>query len=137
MAQFTFDLVSPERLVFSGEVTEVVVPGSEGDFGVMAGHAPVVSSLRPGILTIRGAAEGTKQVYVRGGFAEISTKGLTVLAEKATDLAQVDAATVEAEISAAETALAVAKDETAKLRLQERINQLKSVLLSLSAAKAH
>ena len=136
MAQFTFDLVSPERLVFSGQVTEVVVPGSEGDFGVMAGHAPLVSSLRPGILSVR-SAEGTKQLYVRGGFAEMSAKGLTVLAEKATDIANVDAATIEAEIAAAEASLASAKDDSARMRIQDRINQLKSVLLSLAAAKAH
>ena len=80
MATFHFDLVSPARLVFSGEVTQVDVPGLEGDFGVLAGHAPLVATLKPGVLTV--FAEGEPQRYVvLGGFAEVSSEGLTVLAD--------------------------------------------------------
>ena len=82
MATFSFELVSPTRLVFSGEVEQVDVPGAEGDFGVLAGHAPFVATLRPGVLTIRDAG-GAKRLFVRDGFAEVSAKGLTVLAETA------------------------------------------------------
>ena len=82
MATFHFDLVSPEKLLFSGEVTQVDVPGSEGDFGVLAGHAPIVTTLRPGILVIFREG-GALRVVVNGGFAEVGPAGLTVLADMA------------------------------------------------------
>src|SRR6201986_3155985 len=86
MATFQFDLVSPEKLAFSGEVDQVDVPGVEGDFGVLAGHAPVVAVIRPGILTV--TTGGTHQkIIVLGGLAEGSEKGLTLLADVRTSLA--------------------------------------------------
>src|SRR6202161_2071632 len=89
MATFHFDLVSPETLAFSGEVDQVDVPGVEGDFGVLAGHAPIVAAIRPGILTVMSG--GTQQkIIVLGGLAEVSEKGLTVLADVATSLAELD-----------------------------------------------
>jgi F-type H+-transporting ATPase subunit epsilon len=89
MANFHFHLVSPEKLLFSGEVTQVDVPGLEGDFGVLAGHAPMVTLLRPGILTVHvnGAQE---QMVVLGGFAEVSGNGLTVLADLANSVGSFD-----------------------------------------------
>ena len=91
MATFHFDLVSPEKLAFSGEVDQVDVPGAEGDFGVLAGHAPVVAAVRPGILTI--TTGGTHQkIIVLGGLAEVSEKGLTVLADVATSVQELDRA---------------------------------------------
>ena len=89
MATFPFELASPARLVFSGEVEQVDVPGAEGDFGVLAGHAPLIAALRPGILTIREAG-GAKRLYVRDGFAEVNSLGLTVLAESATPVEELD-----------------------------------------------
>ena len=77
-----FELVSPEKLVFSGDVEQVDVPGAEGDFGVLEGHAPFVTTLRPGILTVH-APGGAQQIVVLGGFAEVSAEGLTVLADMA------------------------------------------------------
>ena len=71
MASFKFELVSPERLLVSADATEVVMPGAEGDFTVLAGHSPVLSTLRPGVLALKLADGGTKRVYVRGGFAEV------------------------------------------------------------------
>ena len=91
MASLHFELVSPEKLVFSGEVEQVDVPGAEGDFGVLAGHAPYVSTLRPGILTVHGA-KGEEKIVVLGGFAEVSDKGLTVLAELAETVEDFDRA---------------------------------------------
>ena len=89
MATFHFDLVSPEKLAFSGQVDQVDVPGVEGDFGVLAGHAPVVAVIRPGILTV--TLGGTHQkIIVLGGLAEVSEKGLTVLADVATSLDESD-----------------------------------------------
>ncbi|MCP3461908.1 MULTISPECIES: F0F1 ATP synthase subunit epsilon [unclassified Bradyrhizobium] len=91
MATFHFDLVSPEKLAFSGEVDQVDIPGWEGDFGVLAGHAPVVAAVRPGILTI--FAGGQKQkVIVTGGLAEVSDNRLTILADVATSIDELDRA---------------------------------------------
>lgn len=86
---FHFDLVSPEKMAFSGEVEQVDIPGAEGDLGVMAGHAPLVASVRPGILTITVGGKHEK-IIVLGGLAEISDKGLTVLADTATSMAELD-----------------------------------------------
>ena len=91
MATFHFDLVSPEKLAFSGEVDQVDVPGIEGDFGVLANHAPVVAVIRPGILTVITGGNQQK-IVVLGGIAEVSEKGLTVLADVATSVAELDAA---------------------------------------------
>src|SRR3981081_4354406 len=89
MATFHFDLVSPEKIAFSGEVDQVDIPGVEGDFGVLAGHAPVVAAIRPGILTVTSG--GTQQkIIVLGGLAEVSDKGLTVLADVATSMQDLD-----------------------------------------------
>src|ERR1700761_6809323 len=89
MATFHFDLVSPEKLAFSGEVDQVDVPGAEGDFGVLAGHAPVVAAVRPGILTVTSGGARQK-IVVLGGLAEVSDKGLTVLADVATSIDELD-----------------------------------------------
>ncbi|MEW6641403.1 MAG: F0F1 ATP synthase subunit epsilon [Pseudomonadota bacterium] len=89
MATFHFDLVSPEKIAFSGEVDQVDVPGLEGDFGVLAGHSPLVASVRPGILTV--TVNGKQQkIIVLGGLAEVNAKGLTVLADTATSVEELD-----------------------------------------------
>jgi F-type H+-transporting ATPase subunit epsilon len=93
-----FELVSPEKLVFSGEVEQVDVPGAEGDFGVLAGHAPLVATLRPGILTVH-AAGGAQKIVVLGGFAEVSAQGLTVLADVAEAVEDIDRAIVAKHIA--------------------------------------
>src|SRR5450755_1592698 len=97
MATFHFELVSPEKLLFSGDVEQVDVPGAEGDFGVLAGHAPMVSTLRPGILTVHGAGGGQK-IVVLGGFAEVSAAGLTVLADVAEAVQDIDRAMITTQI---------------------------------------
>ncbi|MCG6205685.1 F0F1 ATP synthase subunit epsilon [Rhodopseudomonas sp. HC1] len=89
MATFHFDLVSPEMVAFSGEVDQVDIPGTEGDFGVLAGHAPVVATIRPGILTVT-AGGSQRKIVVLGGIAEVSEKGLTVLADVATAATEMD-----------------------------------------------
>src|SRR5271169_4966208 len=101
MATFPFELASPARLVFSGEVEQVDVPGAEGDFGVLAGHAPLIAALRPGILTIHESS-GAKRLFVRDGFAEVNSSGLTVLAEFATPVEDLDPGEIQKEIGAAE-----------------------------------
>lgn len=89
MATFHFDLVSPEKIAFSGEVEQVDIPGVDGDLGVMAGHAPLVATIRPGIMTVTAGGKHEK-IIVLGGLAEISDKGLTVLADTATSLQDLD-----------------------------------------------
>jgi F-type H+-transporting ATPase subunit epsilon len=91
MATFHFDLVSPEKIAFSGEVDQVDIPGAEGDFGVLAGHAPFVATLRPGIMTVTSSGKQERMI-VLGGLAEVSAKGLTVLADVATSVEDLDRA---------------------------------------------
>ena len=105
MASLHFELVSPEKLVFSGEVDQVDVPGIEGDFGVLAGHAPLVTTLRPGILTVYGAG-GAQKIVVSGGFAEVSAQGLTVLADLAEAVEAIDRGMITERISALQERIA-------------------------------
>ncbi len=135
MATFPFELVSPTRLVHSGEAEEVIVPGAEGEFGVFANHAPLISTLRPGILTIK-AAGGEKRLYVRDGFAEVNPNGLIVLAEVAVPVEEIDAAAMAREVEAAEAALAEAKEGPERDKAHERLDQMKSAAAALGAAGA-
>jgi F-type H+-transporting ATPase subunit epsilon len=130
MTTFHFELVSPERLIFAGEVTQVDVPGEEGEFGVLAGHAPYIATLKPGMLTIYG--DGAPQrIVVRGGFAEMGPTGLTVLAEQATPLAEIDAATIAQSIKDAEEDLADADSDAARDKARERLDQLNTLKSAL------
>jgi F-type H+-transporting ATPase subunit epsilon len=132
MAEFHFDLVSPERLVFSGEVEQVDVPGSEGDFGVLAHHAPLIAMLKPGILTVRSPGEA-KRIVVVGGFAEVNEEGLTVLADMAVPVEEFDRASLAGEIKDTEEDLADAADDAARDKAREKLDQLKA----LDAALGH
>jgi F-type H+-transporting ATPase subunit epsilon len=125
MATFHFDLVSPEELLFSGEVEHVVVPGIEGEFGVLAGHAPLVAMLKPGILKILGPNE--QRILVVGGFAEVSPEGLTVLADRAMPVDDVDAAVLAGEIKDTEEDVADASDDAARDKLRLKLDQLRAV----------
>ena len=129
MATFHFDLVSPEQLVFSGEVEHVVVPGTEGDFGVLAGHAPLIAMLRPGVVKILGPDE--QDILVVGGFAEVSPEGLTILADRAVPLAEVDPTVIADEIRDAEEDVADATDDATRDRLQHKLDQLRGVQAAL------
>lgn len=88
---FKFELVSPERLLVSGDVEQVLVPGAEGDMTVLAMHAPVLTTLRPGLLDISFPGGKSQRFFIRGGFAEVNPAGLTVLAETAIDLDELKA----------------------------------------------
>jgi F-type H+-transporting ATPase subunit epsilon len=135
MATFHFDLVSPERLAFSGEVDQVDVPGFEGDFGVLAGHAPVVAALRPGILTI--ITGGAKQkIIVLGGLAEVSEKGLTVLADVATSLDEVDHGQFADTIAEMEAKLSEHEGDELDLAIA-RLDHFKSIQQQLSTTAMH
>jgi F-type H+-transporting ATPase subunit epsilon len=135
MATFPFELASPARLVFSGEVDQVDCPGVEGDFGVLAQHAPLIAALRPGILTVRQGS-GSKRFYVRDGFAEVNPSGLTVIVEYAVPAEELTSDAIAKEVQVAEEKLATAKDGPAKDRAQERVAQLKQVVAQLTGAAA-
>ena len=127
MATFHFELVSPEKLLFSGDVEQVDVPGAEGDFGVLAGHAPMVSTLRPGILTVHGAS-GEQKIVVLGGFAEVSVDGLTVLADVAEAVQDIDRGMITDKIGELEERMreAARKFEFEKAaQLRDRLKALK------------
>jgi len=126
-----FDLVSPERLLMSAEVEMVTVPGVEGDFGVLVNHAPVISTLRPGVLTVQRQGAEPERIFVRGGFAEVNLEGLTVLAEEAMPLAELDGAKLDQRVKDAEEDVADAKDDGTRQKAQERLDRLKELRVAL------
>jgi F-type H+-transporting ATPase subunit epsilon len=130
MATFQFNLVSPEKLLFSGEVTQVDVPGAEGDFGVLAGHSPFVTTLRPGILTMYRDS-GNLRVAISGGFAEVSEAGLTVLADVAVPVDDVNRDAFAGFVKEAEEAAAKASDGSLRDKLNLRAAQLKELQATL------
>ncbi|MCG2630005.1 F0F1 ATP synthase subunit epsilon [Bradyrhizobium sp. WYCCWR 13023] len=135
MATFHFDLVSPEKLAFSGEVDQVDVPGWEGDFGVLAGHAPFVAAVRPGILTIISGGQKQK-VIVLGGLAEVSDDRLTVLADVATSLDELDRAQFADKI--AEMQEKLSEHEGSELDLAiARLDHYKSIQQELNTTAMH
>jgi len=136
MATLHFELVSPEKLLFSGEVNQVDVPGIEGDFGVLAGHAPYVSTLRPGILTVHAAGDEQK-IVVLGGFAEVSDKGLTVLAELADTVTDFDRGIITARISEMEQQVAKLEPGNELDKLITRLDHFKTVDRHLSGTAMH
>ncbi len=124
---FTFELVSPERLLISEDVESVVVPGSEGDFQVLANHAPVLSTLRAGLLDVVLPDGKERRIFVRGGFAEAGPENLTVLAQTAIDSADLNKAALAQEIQNAEEDVADAKDDQTRDKAQDKLDQLKLI----------
>jgi F-type H+-transporting ATPase subunit epsilon len=131
MPTFPFELVSPEKLLFTGEVEAVVVPGTEGEFTVLKDHAPVMSVLKPGIVEVDESATVKKKLFVRGGFADVSPIGLTILAEYAIPLEELDAAKLEIDLQDAEEDVADAKDPDILRRAVEKRDQLKELKAAL------
>jgi F-type H+-transporting ATPase subunit epsilon len=131
MPALHFEFVSPERVLFSGDVDQVDLPGVEGDMGILAEHAPLVTPLRPGILTIFNAG-ARESVVVIGGIAEVSPAGLTVLADKATPRDDFDTTMLAAEIRDAEEDLADATDEARRDNLARRLEQLRTLQAALA-----
>jgi F-type H+-transporting ATPase subunit epsilon len=135
MAELHFEFVSPETVLFSGEVDQVDLPGAEGDMGILANHAPLVTILRPGIVTIyRGGAR--EPVVVTGGFAEIGPAGLTILADRAVALESFDVASLAGEIKNAEEDVADATDQTERDKLTRHLDQLRALQAALGTASA-
>ncbi len=126
-----FELVSPEKLLMSADVQSVVIPGAEGDFGVFVNHAPVLSTMRPGIVDITTADGKNERIFVRGGFAEVNPTGLTVLAEQAVNMDEMDAAALAQHIKNAQEDVNDATSDAKKQKAQEMLDQLKQLEASL------
>jgi F-type H+-transporting ATPase subunit epsilon len=131
MASLHFEFVSPERVLFSGDVDQVDLPGAEGDMGILAGHAPLVTALRPGIVTIYNG--GTREpVVVIGGFAEVSPAGLTILADRAMPRDDYDTELLASEIKDTVEDVADATQEAQRDKLARRLEQLKTLQAALA-----
>jgi F-type H+-transporting ATPase subunit epsilon len=128
-----FELVSPERLLFSEGVESVVVPGAEGYFTVFARHAPFMSTLKPGLVEVKELSGGVQRIFVRGGFADVSPAGLTILADEAIFASDVDAGDLQQRVRDAEEDVADAKDAAVKAAAELRLQQLKEVQAALAA----
>jgi F-type H+-transporting ATPase subunit epsilon len=123
-----FELVSPEQLLVSEEVEQVVVPGSEGFFTVLARHAPFMTTLRPGIVEVRMQSGAEQRFYVRGGFADVTPAGLTILADAAIRLEEFDAAALAEEIRIAEEGLAeLGADSVRRVGAEKRLQEMRDV----------
>jgi F-type H+-transporting ATPase subunit epsilon len=129
---FKFELVSPERLLVSADVEQVLVPGSEGDFTMLPRHAPLLTSLRPGLLEIVFGGADRRRYFVRGGFAEVGPSGLTVLAETAIDLVELDRSILDQAVQDAEEDVADAKEDAARDRARTKLDQLRQVQAALN-----
>lgn len=132
---FTFELVSPEELVLSAEASAVSVPGSEGYFTVMANHAAFMTTVKPGVVYVTMEDGADKKIYVRGGFADVSPSGLTLLAEHAVDLVDFDMADLDADIEAAKSVLADASDER-KEKASKALAELEDSKAAVALAQA-
>jgi F-type H+-transporting ATPase subunit epsilon len=128
---FQFELVSPERLLVSGEVEQVLVPGAEGDMTVLARHAPVLTTLRPGLLDIGFPGGKSQRFFIRGGFAEVNPAGLTVLAETAIDLDELEPAQLAQAIQDATEDVADSADDV-RDRAQTKLDHLRQVQATLN-----
>ena len=127
MAGLHFELVSPSRLLFSGDVDSVMIPGTEGEMTVLPAHAPLLSTLRPGVVTVGKPGGGSDRIFVRGGLAEVNPQGLTVLAEVAIPLAELNTEALAQQIKNAEEDLADAKDDEARRTAAENVEHLKAL----------
>ena len=126
-----FDLVSPERMLLSEDVDMVTLPGAEGYFGVLAGHAAVISSLRPGVIEVTGGTTPNLRLFVRGGFAEVDAKKVIVLAEEAIPMADFDVAALDRRIADTEEDLAIAKTDAERARVSEQLDHLRQLRATL------
>lgn len=139
MAEGTkLEIVSPERLVISDTVRSVVVPGTEGYFTVLGEHAPLMTTLKPGFITVEDNAGVSHVYYVRGGFADVSPEGLTILAEEARPVAEFKREEIEALIATGMTAVEAASTAEEEARLQAELDAWRNLLLeATSTAVAH
>lgn len=122
-----FDLVSPEQMLLSENVTMVTLPGTEGYFGVLAGHAPVISTLRPGVIDVKDGESGDLRIFVRGGFVEVEPRKVVVLAEEAIPLEDLDTEALDSRIRDTEEDLTLAKTDAERARVAETLDYLRQL----------
>lgn len=130
--KIALELVSPERLLMSAEADMVIVPGSEGDFGVLAGHAPVISSVRPGVIEVHDEGKDPERIFITGGFAEVTPELLTVLAEDAVPVAEMDRADLEQRLKNAQEDLEDAETDDATHAAEATIALLTEMLKAVN-----
>ncbi len=131
MAGLHFELVSPARLLFSGSVASVTIPGTEGEMGIFPGHAPVLSTLKPGVVTVHKDGGATDRIFVKGGMVEVNPQGLTLLAEVAIPMAELSREALAQQIRNAEEDLADAKPGEAQRKATETVEHLKALQSAL------
>ena len=119
--QIQFELVAPERLLLSQPVEMIVLPGAEGDFGVLPGHAPFVSTIRPGVIAVFDGGQVIERLFIAGGFAEVTPEHCTVLAEEAMPVGQLDRGAVDTQMREARDDFADAKDDGERAAAEARI----------------
>ncbi|WP_378947169.1 F0F1 ATP synthase subunit epsilon [Mesorhizobium sp. ANAO-SY3R2] len=124
---FKFELVSPERLLVSAQVESVVIPGSEGEMTVMAKHAPVMTTIKPGVVTVKAVGGMEERYVVFGGFADIVPTGCTLLAESATPVKEIDRAALLRRIQSAKEDVADAKDDQLRSKAEAYLNHLSTL----------
>ena len=130
---FKFELVSPEDLLLSQDVQQVLVPGTEGNFTVLPGHAPMLSTMRPGVIDVTDEAGNEERIYVRGGVAEVNPNGLIVLAEEAVPLAELSPEMLAQQIRNAEEDVADATEDEKRRRAQESLDHLRDLQNALGS----
>jgi F-type H+-transporting ATPase subunit epsilon len=128
---FSFELVSPERLLLSEPVVSVIVPGAEGEFTVLKNHAPFMSTIKPGVLTVTSASGTAQKFFVRGGFADVNASGLTILAEQAIPVESLNTEQIASEIKNAEEDVADARDDQTRTVAATKLAQLQDVRAAL------
>ena len=127
-----FELVSPERLLNSADVEMVVVPGEGGDFGVLAGHAPLMSTIRPGVIEIHaGNGAAPERVFIDGGFAEVNEKGLTILAQQAIPVAELNPEELARQVANTREDVNLAKTDQERLQAQRQLAILEAQLAAV------
>lgn len=131
--KFRFELVSPERLLLSQEVEGVVVPGDDGQFTVLAHHAPLMATAYCGVLMVMGEGVEHPRYFIRGAFAEVTPDGLTVLAEEAVPVNRIDMADIEQRIRDLEEDVKDAKDDDAMLRAADKLQRMREVHQAMAA----
>lgn len=127
-----FELVSPAKLLVSSAVDMVVVPGTEGDFGALPRHSPMIATVRPGVIDIHDAGKVSERIFVAGGFAEVNEERITVLAEEAIPVAELTAALAEERLKEAKEAAADARSEAEKAAAEKKV----AIAVAMQAAAA-
>ncbi len=127
MAGLHFELVSPARLLFSGDVDSVIIPGTEGEMTILAGHAPLLSTLKPGVITVNKSGGTSERIFVKGGMVEVNPQGLTVLAEVAIPMTELNADVLAKQIRNAEEDVADAKTDETRRKAAENLEHLKAL----------